>query len=994
MGLDRVAREPEAEGLALAAQALAERPGLCFGKRHRLGFGGAAEEPALPGDEGVGRAGGGGHQQFGGREDAGTLQPETVEGAGRRKRLHLAAVQRARIDAVDEIVEAAEGPVGGAFGADVGHRAFADALQRAECVADGDLSVLIFPRRRRRQILEREIGRRGIDAGPQQRHAEAAQVVNQHAELVGQVDIVGHGAGVEGGRVVRFQPGGLPGDEGIGGRVAFVEAVAGELVDQVEDELGLGPGHAVGLGTLDEAGALRVHLGLDLLAHGAPEQIGLAQRVAGEHLRDLHHLLLVDDDAVGGLQYGFEHGVQVIGLLPAPFAGGEAGDIVHRARPVEGAERDDVLEDGRLYQRERAAHAFGFELEHADRVAPRHQRIDPGIVPGQRVEVDLGATRLKQLLRAGEDGERFQAQEVELHEARFLGPFEIELGDREVRARIAVKGHELGERPVADDDAGGVGGGVAGAVFQLQADLDEACDLGVGIHLGGEFGNAVQRALQVPRVGGAGGDQVRQPVHLPIGQLHHAADILDNRAGLQCSEGDDLRDLLAAILRLHVADHLFAAGFAEVDVEIGHRAAFGVEEAFEQQAERERIEIGDEERPGDRRTRARTPAGAHRDPLRLCPLDEIGDDQEIARKAHVADDLELEGEPVPVGLLVDRPLFRQRRQAPPQPVLGQPHQFGLLGPGVGHQLGQDGLALLQREGRAAGDMSGHGQRLGQIGEAVGHLGRGRQIMARVGALAIGRLEIGALRDTEHHVVRGMAGRLQEAGRVGCDDRQPFCMGERQEAMFARLFDRVAGAGDFDEQPVAEQLLQAPGELGGLVGLPLCQQAGERAVRCARQCKQAFGAAGQPVELALPFHVCSGDEAEQVLPAGLVLGVEDEVVDRRLRTGAQASGRERSHDRQHGADDRLDAFVHAGFGKGHGRKQRAAICKADRRQAALRSLPGERLHLDGRFEHRETALDPERNDHGWTVATAARWRKGVCKRFMGTTRRTGISAWHH
>jgi hypothetical protein len=50
------------------------------------------------------------------------------------------------------------------------------------------------------------------------------------------------------------------------------------------------------------------------------------------------------------------------------------------------------------------------------------------------------------------------------------------------------------------------------------------------------------------------------------------------------AEGDDLRHLVAAVFALHVADHLFAAVHAEVDVEVGHRDPFGVQEALEQQA--------------------------------------------------------------------------------------------------------------------------------------------------------------------------------------------------------------------------------------------------------------------------------------------------------------------------------------------------------------------------------------------------------------------------
>ena len=49
----------------------------------------------------------------------------------------------------------------------------------------------------------------------------------------------------------------------------------------------------------DEALALLLHLFGLLLAHGPAQQIGLAQAVARQRLRDLEHLVLVDDHAVG-----------------------------------------------------------------------------------------------------------------------------------------------------------------------------------------------------------------------------------------------------------------------------------------------------------------------------------------------------------------------------------------------------------------------------------------------------------------------------------------------------------------------------------------------------------------------------------------------------------------------------------------------------------------------------------------------------------------------
>ena len=50
--------------------------------------------------------------------------------------------------------------------------------------------------------------------------------------------------------------------------------------------------------------------------------------------------------------------------------------------------------------------------------------------------------------------------------------------------------------------------------------------------------------------------------------------------------------MIAAILALNIADHFFAPCFAEIDIEIGHRHTFGIEEPFEQQPEFDRIKVG------------------------------------------------------------------------------------------------------------------------------------------------------------------------------------------------------------------------------------------------------------------------------------------------------------------------------------------------------------------------------------------------------------------
>ena len=63
----------------------------------------------------------------------------------------------------------------------------------------------------------------------------------------------------------------------------------------------------------------------------------------------------------------------------------------------------------------------------------------------------------------------------------------------------------------------------------------------------------------------------------------HARDVAHDGARLHRAEGDDLRDVLAAVLAGDVVDDLAAPPLAEVDVDVGQRHALGVEEPLEDQ---------------------------------------------------------------------------------------------------------------------------------------------------------------------------------------------------------------------------------------------------------------------------------------------------------------------------------------------------------------------------------------------------------------------------
>jgi hypothetical protein len=126
---------------------------------------------------------------------------------------------------------------------------------------------------------------------------------------------------------------------------------------------------------------------------------------------------------------------------------------------------------------------------------------------------------------------------------------------------------------------------VAVEALELLGDLQEARHHRFGLARLLQLGLPVDGLLQRHGIGGVVGHELAELVDLTVGHLQHAADVAQHRARLQLAVGDDLGHAVGAVLLLHVADHLVAAVLAEIDVEVGHRHALGVQEALEQQPE-------------------------------------------------------------------------------------------------------------------------------------------------------------------------------------------------------------------------------------------------------------------------------------------------------------------------------------------------------------------------------------------------------------------------
>ena len=325
-----------------------------------------------------------------------------------------------------------------------------------------------------------------------------------------------------------------------------------------------------------------------------------------------------------------------------------------------------------------------------------------------------------------------------------------------------------------------------------------------------QLGFALDRLRQRHRRGRILRHQFCQLIDLAIRHLQHTADIAQHAPRLQRSEGDDLRHLIAAVALLHVVDHLAAAVLAEVDVEVRHRHALGIEEALEQQAEPNRIEIGDGQRIGDQRSGAGAAAGTDRNIVGLGPFDEVRDDQEVARIVHAVDDVDLEGETLLVVLLGGAGRQAMNLQAPREPLLGLALQLrGLLSCRIGARAGadrearQDRLSRLRAERAALRDLDRGGQRFRNVGEQHRHLGAGLETMIGRELLAIGLGDQLAAGDAEQRVVRFVIVIRREIRLVGRDQRQSLGIGEIDQAGLdaALLVDAVAL--QFDIEAIAE-----------------------------------------------------------------------------------------------------------------------------------------------------------------------------------------------
>ena len=767
--------------------------------------------------------------------------------------------------------------------------------------------------------------------------------------------------------------------------MGLVEGVGREGNDDVPQGLDRLLGVAVIDHALAEALELLVQDLLLLLTHGLTQDVCLAQRVARQLLGNLHDLLLVHDQTEGRSQDVLERLRQLRvdrRDLLTPVLTQRVVRVrvrAHRSGAVQGTDRRDVFKVVGLHELEEVAHAAAIQLEDAECLASSQQLVGVLVVEGQVVEVRVRLAVERDILeRIGHDREVTQAQEVHLQQAQRLARRVVKLRDDSAVLRALHDRDDVGERVGAHDDRTRVHAPLSRQALQAKRVLDDLVRVGVLLVELPEFGglrvalvllveDAVDRDVLAH-------DRRGQRLGELLPDLEVLAEdtrgVLQGLLGLNRAVGDDLADAVLAVLALDVCDDLVAPAFVEVDVEVGHRDSLGVEESLEDQAVIEGVQLGDLHGVGHHRARARATARSHADPLRLRPVDVVGDGEEVAREAHRNDDVLLV-----LGLLAHcvRNTVREAIAQASLDLLDEPR--GLVFAFGHREVGHVVRALLRgREVHVAAlrDLEGRVAGARKLAPQGTHLVRRADVVAVAVELeSVGVVDARARVDAQERVLDLAVVALDVVRVVGGHEGRVHELGDLEDLLVGASLDVDAVVHDLDVEVLhAENVAKLRGLSHGLVPLPQAQTRLHGTRGAAREhdealvelAEQLLVGARPLAELAVRRGV--GPQAEEVVHARRVVGDQGQVVVG--AAGAHVVGTlprlapqdllaiEARGPRRHvrlQADDRLDARILAVRVEVEGTEKITVIRQADRGLPETGGLLRHRFRLRRSVEHR-------------------------------------------
>ena len=364
----------------------------------------------------------------------GGAAPQRVEGSRLGQGLQRAPVQTRYVHPAAEITNGGIGAVGLALGHDGRDGSLPHRLDGSQANVQGIRSVRPFGGSVGGVVHSRTVHVRQPDPDP---HARAF-IYRCHVPVRVVQPAVEHRCHVL-QRMVGFEIRRPVGNQRVADAVSLVEGVTRERLDEVEN---LGA-HRLRVSPLNrsrnEPVTLLGHQRGNLLAHGLADGVGLPQRVTGEVLQDVQHLVLVDDDAVGLVQQFLHAGMGIRNLLHTMFGADESVDVLHGAGPIEGDHRRNIPQVRRFQLLNIALHTGAFQLEQVGGVARAQQRVGFRVVQRQPAQVDADPLfRIQQFDGAVQDRQVGEAEEIHLQQPELGHRVHRELGHHHRTVLIAA----------------------------------------------------------------------------------------------------------------------------------------------------------------------------------------------------------------------------------------------------------------------------------------------------------------------------------------------------------------------------------------------------------------------------------------------------------------------------------------------------------------------------------------------------------------------------
>ena len=303
----------------------------------------------------------------------------------------------------------------------------------------------------------------------------------------------------------------------------------------------------------------------------------------------------------------------------------EVVDHVHRAGPVEGVQRDQVLQPIGSIADQNVLHAVRFKLEDARRLSVAEHLVSRLVVERQVLDNHRFASMLlDQRQRVRNDGERRQTQEVHLQQAELFQAHHVVLRDDFVFVR-SVKRDKLLQGPGRNHDARRMNRSIARHTLQAQCNVEQLLYLRILLRQRSDVRLQLHRVFELD-IQRLRRNEFAQLFDFAETNVHHPTDVFDRRPRPQRPKRDDLSNLLPPVFFSNVLDHVAAPARAEVDIDIRHRDALWIEKALKQQVVLQRIDIGDVHRVGNQRPRRRSTPRPHGNARFLRMTDEVPDD--------------------------------------------------------------------------------------------------------------------------------------------------------------------------------------------------------------------------------------------------------------------------------------------------------------------------------------------------------------------------------